>query len=170
MQRRLYFLFPNEVHAQDAINRLQSEAGVEAADIPVITDFEPRLLTHPHSRRGIDVEALLESWLWNANLALFFLALAGFVAAPALYFPFVAGIAVVIVFATFICGLMFTKRIPSAYRIQFHEALAHGEIMLMLDRPSRGVRKIEHFVHTHYPDAVTGGVGWHLKHLKAIGH
>jgi len=167
MQRRLYFLFPNEAHAQDAIDHLQRDLGVDAMDIHVITDFEPKLLKHPHSRRGIDEEARLETWLWNANLALFFLALLTFIAALVFNFPFVAGIAVVLMFATFISGLMFTKRIPSAHRSQFREALAHGEILLMLDVPLRRVREAEHFVHTHYPDAVTGGVGWHL---KAIGH
>ncbi len=167
MQRRLYFLFPNEAHAQDAIDRLQSDTGIDTSNIHVITDFEPRLLKHPHSHRNIDEEALLETWLWNANLTLFFLALFAFIASLVFNFPFVAGIAVVLMFATFIGGLMFTKRIPSAHRSQFREALAHGEILLMLDIPIKRVREVEHFVHTHYPDAVTGGVGWHL---RAIGH
>lgn len=167
MQRRLYFLFPNEAHAQDAIDHLQSDAGVNAMNIHVITDFEPRILKHPNSLRGIDEEAQLESRLWNANLTLFFLAMVIFVAALAFSFPPVAGIAVVLMLATLISGLMFTNRIPSTYRKQFHEALAHGEILLMLDLPFRRVRVVENFVHSHYPDAVTGGVGWHL---KAIGH
>ena len=167
MQRRLYFLFPNEFHAQDAIDRLQSDIAVNAADVHVFTDYEPRILKHPHSRRGIDEEAKLEARLLNAKLALFFLALIVFVIALVFNFPFVASIAVVLMFTTFISGLMFTKRVPSEHRSQFREALAHGDILLMLDIPLKRVREIEHFVHTHYPDAVTGGVGWHL---KALGH
>ena len=167
MQRRLYFLLPNEAHAQDAIDHLQSDASVDAMNIYVITDFEPRVLKHPNSRRGIDEEAQLESRLWNANLTLFLLAMVIFVAALAFGSPIVAGIAVVLMLATFISGLMFTNRIPSAHRKQFREALAHGEILLMLDLPFRRVHEVGHFVHTHYPDAVTGGLGWHL---TAIGH
>lgn len=167
MQRRLYFLFPNESHAQDAIDHLQSDTALNASDIHVITDFEPRILKHPHSRRGIDEEARVETRLWNMNLVLFFLALFAFVIALVFNAAFVAGIAVVVMFATFIGGVMFTRRIPSAHRFQFREALAHGEILLMLDVPLNRVREVEHFVHTHYPDAVTGGVGWHL---RPIGH
>jgi len=167
MQRRLYFLFPNELHAQEAIDHLQSDAGIGADDIHVIADFEPRMLKHPHSRRGIDEEARTESTLWNTNLGLFFIALFVFIGSLALNFPLLATIAVVIMFGTFVGGFLFTTRMPTAHLNQFREALAHGELLLMLDLPGQRVREVEHFVHTHYPDAVTGGVGWHL---RAIGH
>jgi hypothetical protein len=167
MQRRLYFLFPNEVHAQDAIDHLQSDAGVKEMDIHVVTDFEPRTLRHPNSRIGIDEEARAESTLWNANLALFFIALFVFIGALAFNSTLIAAAMVVVMVATFFGGMLFTTRIPTAHMKQFREALSHGEILLMLDLPGNRVREVEHFVHTHYPDAVTGGVGWHL---RAIGH
>jgi hypothetical protein len=166
MQRRLYFLFPNELHAQDAIDHILQDIRISASDIHVLTDFEPRSLKHPYSRRGIDEEAQFESRLWNANLTVFFIALALFIAALAYGYPLIASIAVVIMIATFVSGALFTIRIPSAHIEQFRDALAHGELLVMLDLPLRRVREVEHFVHTHYPDAVTGGVGWHL---KAIG-
>jgi hypothetical protein len=70
-------------------------------------------------------------------------------------------------FATFSAGLMFTTGIPNAHLSQFREALRHSEILLMLDLPRQRVREVEQYVHHHYPDALTGGVGWHL---AIMGH
>lgn len=164
MQSGLYFLFPNETNAQYAIDHLQEGIRISAEDIRVVADFNPRILTPPYIHRGIDVEAPLESRLRNTNLTLFFIALTFFVVAELAFgYPFVASIAVVLMFAAFISGLILLQRLPSAHRDQFREALAHEETLLMVDLPTRRGHEAEHFVHTHYSDAVTGSVNWHLR-------
>lgn len=167
MKRRLYFLFPNEVHAQQAIDALQRDTDIEPDQIHVIADYETRAIRHPHTRLFNDREAQMESRLWNANLALFFVALALFIIALTSDIPMLAGAGIVVMFATFLAGLMFTTRIPNAHLSQFRQALSHREILVMLDLPRQQVREIEHYVHHHYPDAETGGVGWHL---GVMGH
>jgi len=167
MKRRLYFLFPNENHTQQAIDDLQQNIDIAPEDIHVIANYETRSLRHPHTRLLKDSEALLESRLWNSNLALFFIALLIFIAALSVAMPLLAALSIVVMFATFIAGLLFTSRIPTAHLKQFREALGHGELLLTLDLPYHRVREVEHYVHTHYPDAETGGVGWHL---GVMGH
>lgn len=167
MKRRLYFLFPNEAHVQQAIDDLQRNAGVDASQIHVIANSETTTLSHPHTRLMGDKEAQMESRLWNGNLALFFVALLLFIASLATVMPLLAAASVVVMFATFIAGLMFTTRVPNAHMSQFREALSHGELLLMLDIPRSKVQEVEHYVHHHYPDAETGGVGWHL---GMLGH
>jgi len=167
MKRRLYFLFPNEAHTQQAIDDLQRNAGVDESQIHVIANFETATLRHPHTRLLSDKEAQLESRLWNGNLALFFIALLFFVAALATAMPMLAAASVIVMLATFIAGLIFTTRVPNAHMSLFRQALSHGELLLMLDVPRNRVREVEHYVHHHYPDAETGGVGWHL---GVMGH
>lgn len=167
MKRRLYFLFPNEEHAQQAIDALQRDAMVETDQIHVIADYETRTIRHPHTRLLGDTEAQLETRLWNGNLILFFIALAVFIIALGSSMPVLAAVTVVVMLATFVAGLMFTTRIPRAHMSQFREALSHREILLMLDLPRERVHEVEHYVHHHYPDAETGGVGWHL---GVMGH
>jgi hypothetical protein len=161
MKRRLYFLFPNEAHTQQAIDTLQRDLAVKPSQIHVVADYETRTLRHPHTRLLDDKEARFESRLWSGNLALFFIALAIFLAALGTGMPMTAAAAVVVMFATFIAGLMFATRLPHAHISQFREALSHREILLILDLPQQRVQEVEHYVHHHYPDAVTGGVGWH---------
>jgi len=167
MKRRLYFLFPNETHTQQAIDDLQRNANVDQSQIHVITNFETQTLRHPHTRLLSDSEALMESRLWSSNLAVFFIALFVFIISLVMAMPVTAAVMVVIMFATFVAGLMFTTRIPTAHMSDFRQALSHGELLVMLDLPRQQVREVEHYVHQHYPDAETGGVGWHL---GVMGH
>ena len=43
---------------------------------------------------------------------------------------------------------------------EFRDALAHGDILLMVDLPQKRVADIEDRVHHHHPETTLGGVGW----------
>jgi hypothetical protein len=43
---------------------------------------------------------------------------------------------------------------------EFHGALAHGEIVLMVDVPRQRVAQVEELVRQQYPEAMPGGAGW----------
>ena len=43
---------------------------------------------------------------------------------------------------------------------EFRDAMAHGEILLMVDVPEQQVADIENLVHHHHPEATVGGVSW----------
>jgi hypothetical protein len=61
--------------------------------------------------------------------------------------------------ASFISGLWSTH-LPDATLQEFQDALAHGEILLMVDVATRHVTELEARVHRLHPEAVVGGVSW----------
>ena len=66
---------------------------------------------------------------------------------------------------SFLLGEEFTRRVPDVHLSEFRDALRHGEILLMIDVPVTKVERFEALVHRHHPEAVTGGVGWHIDAL-----
>ena len=66
---------------------------------------------------------------------------------------------VVIMAANFLAGLAFTS-LPNTHLGEFQDALAHGEILLMVDVHETEVAKVEQQVHHRHPEAAIGGVGW----------
>jgi hypothetical protein len=46
-----------------------------------------------------------------------------------------------------------------------NDAMRHGELLLMVDVPVWRVERVEALVHKHHPEAVVGGVGWHIDAL-----
>jgi hypothetical protein len=61
--------------------------------------------------------------------------------------------------ATFLAGLLFT-RVPNTHLDEFRDALAHGEILPMVDVPQTRVADLEDRVHHHHPETTVGGIGW----------
>lgn len=51
---------------------------------------------------------------------------------------------------------------PDVHLTEFTDALAHGEVLLMVDVPGSRVAEVEDFIHQRYPESVVGGVGWTL--------
>ena len=162
MLRRLYFLFPDEVHARHAVDMLYDGAGVDARHIHAMANDEGKLQRLPTTTREQKSNAAgaLERRLWNANLGLFFAALLVFVIALSASSTGWVVVSLAIMLATFVGGLLFTTRIPNTHLDNFRDALAHGEVLLMVDVPQERIHKVEHFVHHHYPEAVNGGSSW----------
>jgi hypothetical protein len=164
MKRRLYFLLPDAAHTRAVIDDLTSSGiryktmhvvtrpGMETGDLPVAT-----------SKQLKDTGGRLETWLWDGNLAIFFVALlvaAGLLLLQMHWTWLLIPAAVMLV--TFAAGLVFTARIPNVHLSEFTDAIHHGELLLMVDVPVRQVSYVESLVHRHHPGAVPGGVGWHL--------
>jgi len=163
MLRRLFFLFPDEPHAQRAVNQLVS------LDIPkrrihaIAQNVELKTLPQATQRQKNDTAFRIERFLWSSNLVVFLLALIALVVA------LVAGefiwsmICLAIMAVTFIAGEQFAVRVPNVHLTEFTDALSHGEILLMIDVPSNRVAYIEGFVHHNYPEAAVGGVSWSVE-------
>ena len=163
MLRRLFFLFPDEPHAQRAVNQLVS------LDIPkrrihaIARNVELKTLPQATQRQKNDTAFRIEQFLWSSNLVVFLLALI------ALVVTLVAGefiwsmICLAIMAVTFIAGEQFAVRVPNVHLTEFTDALSHGEILLMIDVPSNRVAYIEGFVHHNYPEAAVGGVSWSVE-------
>ncbi len=160
MLRRLFFLFPDEEHAQRAVMQLVflriSERNIHAISHGV----ELKTLPEATQRQKNDTAFRVERFLWNANLLLFVFALIAFFVALAMTAFYWTLFALSIMTATFFAGEHFVVHVPDVHLTEFTDALSHGEILLMVDVPAGRVAEIEHFVHHHHPEAVVGGVSW----------
>ena len=161
MDRRLYFLLPDRAHALLVVDEL-SASGVNPDHIHALGDRRTRLDGLPTStlRQAKDTASRLEKILWNANLISFALALCVFIALVfTVNWSWWLLAPVAIMMANFLAGLRFTS-VPNTHLGEFQDALAHGEILLMVDVPETQVAKVEQQVHHQHPEAAVGGVGW----------
>ena len=161
MNRRLYFLIPDRSHALAVVNDLAA-SGIGYRQMHVLADKGVSLEGLPEASGGQrrDLARWLETVLWDANLLLFGISLG-----VLLTLGVTRGLSawlllpLAVMLASFLAGLRFT-RLPSVHLDEFRDALAHGEILLMVDVPEARVADIEHRVHRNHPEATVGGVGW----------
>lgn len=162
MDRRLYFLLPDRAHALKVVEELET-GGIPSENISALGDRRTRLdglpTTTAHcqvSKRGRRLERIL----WNANLASFALALCVFVVLIlSVHWNWWLAAPLVVMVINFFIGLSLCNR-PNTHLGEFQDALAHGEILLMIDVPENKVARVEQQVHDHHPEATTGGIGW----------
>lgn len=161
MKRRLYFLFPDTAAAQAAVSDLTG-IGVERAHMHTLarrgTDLGDLPAATPQQRHGLLQR--IERILWNGNLLLFLLALVWLVVAVLLDSLVGAVLAGAVLVASLIGGILYTHRRPSLQFDEFRAALAHGEILLLVDVARERVEGVETLMHQRHPNAVTGGSAW----------
>jgi len=166
MYRRLYFLFPDEIQTRRVVDELHS-AGIQERHVHAVargaTEF--RRLPAATRRQSRDACCTLETVLWNTNLVVFGLALAVLVISLVQGFAVWSVLALVVMGATFVAGERFAAMVPRVHLNEFREALAHGEILLMVDVPRGRVAEIEDLVHRRHPEAAVGGVGYSIPAL-----
>jgi hypothetical protein len=168
MKQRLYFLLPDTGHTRAVVNDLEvfgikteamhvlAKPGVDLKGLPVATE-----------RQRTDAGARLETILWDGNLALYFIALLALTVMAYMQLGWtwlLLPVAVMVV--TFVMGIVFTSQVPNVHLSEFRDAMHHGEFLLMVDVPLWQIERVEALVHTHYPEAAIGGVGWHIDALR----
>ena len=167
MKRRLYFLLPDTSHTRSVINDLEtSGTGIDAMHVIARPGTDLAGLPAASVKQQKDVAARLETVLWDGNLAVFFIALLALLIMAYLdlaWFWLLLPAAVMLV--TFAAGIVFTSQVPNVHLSEFQDAVRHGEILLMVDVPVWQVERVETLVHGRHPEAVTGGVGWHIDAL-----
>ena len=161
MLRRLYYLFPDVDQVKPVIGEL-------------VTLNVPKHRMHVMARKDIDIHSLpgaskrqrsgtmhhIVTLGWNINLLLFFIAmLALFIALFSMSWLVVAA-AIVVMTATFVGGYLYVTHLPDIDLSAFNNALAHGEVLLMVDVPLREVVAIESYMHHRHFEAYDGGVSW----------
>lgn len=161
MDRRLYFLLPDPPHALAVVNEL-AQAGIDPERVHALADTRVDLgdLPRGSARQINDSARRLEAVLWDGNLVIFGLALG--VLAMLLAGGRVDAWLLVplgVMLASLLAGLRFT-RLPNTHLDEFRDALAHGEVLLMVDVQPARVADIEHRVHHRHPEVAVGGVGW----------
>lgn len=160
MLRRVFFLLPDTEHAQRVVDDL-IDRGINKRYIHAIArGVDLKTLPEATERQKRDTAFRLEWFLWNANLALFLVALIAFISSLMSAELLWLAASSLIMLVTFIAGEQFVVRVPDVHLTEFTDALSHGEVLLMIDVPGRRVAEIEDFVHHRYPVACVGGVGW----------
>jgi len=161
MNRRLYFLLPDRAHALSVVDELNS-SGVNSQHIHALSNRLAHLDGLPTStlRQARDTASKVEKILWNANLISFVVAFCIFIALVlTMTWNWWLVVPISIMLTNFFAGLGFTN-VPNTHLGEFQDALAHGEILLMVDVPETQVARIEKQVHHQHPEAAVGGVGW----------
>ena len=165
MLRRLFFLFPDTEHAQRVVEALV-ERDVQMRRIHAIAkDISLGTLPEATERQKKDTKFRLEWFVWNTNLMLFIVAVTVFIASLVLGSVIWAALSLFVMLLTFILGEQFAVKVPDVHLTEFTDALAHGEVLLMVDVPVYRVAEIEGYVHHHHPEAATGGVSWTIDSL-----
>ena len=165
MIRRLFFLFPDAEHAQRVVDALV-ERDVQMRRIHAIAkSVSLGTLPEATERQKKDTKFRLEWFIWNTNLMLFIVAVTVFIASLVLGSVIWAAISLFVMLLTFILGEQFAVKVPDVHLTEFTDALAHGEVLLMVDVPVYRVAEIEGYVHHHHPEAAIGGVSWTIDSL-----
>ena len=160
MLRRLFFLFPDTDHAQCVVDELMDRDIPERRMHAIARGVDLGSLPRASERQKSDTKFRLEWFIWNTNLTLFFVALFVLIASLALASVLWAALSLLVMLLTFIAGERFAVKVPDVHLSEFTDALAHGEVLLMVDVPAHRVAEIEGYVHHHHPEAAVGGVSW----------
>ncbi len=160
MLRRLFFLFPDTGHARRVVDELIDQ-GIHRRHIhAIVRGVDLNGLPEATQRQKADTTFRLEWFIWNTNLMLFFIALAIFIASLVMVNFLWTAISLFVMFITFIAGEQFAVRVPDVHLTEFTDALAHGEVLLMIDVPGYRVAEIADHIHHRHPEACVGGVSW----------
>jgi len=167
MLRRIYLLFPQRRHVEQALPDLR-HLGVDWRHMHAIAreDIDISGLPEASARQRTDYGARLERVLWNLNLLTFFLALILFVGsllAGLMGWALLEGVLMVV---TYLAGRYFVRHVPHAHLDECRSALKHGEILLLVDVPRWQVTEIGREVRRLHPEAEIGAVGWTVDALE----
>jgi hypothetical protein len=161
MIRRLYFLFPSPAKTLEAVEEL-IQSGVNKTHMHALAREGVNLAGLPPctAQQRHKLRELIARLFWDTELSVFFFALAGLVFALIQGYVIAALVALLVMAATFLSGAFYAVRIPDNTLVEFSGALAHGEVLLMVDVPKQKVAGIEDIIHRHHPAAIAGGSSW----------
>lgn len=163
MRRRLYYLLPDKIHAEQMSKDLK-HIEIPVADIHAISKNQQALefINDTHSMNETDRDYFIEWFLWRANLITFFLALAILVIMLLINTSYWLLLPISVMVLTFALGVIFAMKIPHVHFNEFSPALKHGEVLMMIDVPKSNVGVLSQILHKRHPEAVAGGVSWTL--------
>lgn len=160
MRRRLYFTFPDVAHTQRAVNELLlaridighihvlAKEGIDLGDLPEANILQKSDLVYGFGR-GMMIGGLTG-------------ALVGTVAGWVMASGIAGGLILVCALAGALIGSWAAAMISSDVRNsrleRFDQAIAEGQILLMVDAPKEQVQDITDLVVQHHPEAQNKGV------------
>ena len=157
MSRRLFFLFPDEQHAQHVVDELIHSRVPRRRIHAIARGVELKTLPEATERQKNDTAFRVENFLWHMNLVVFVLALLVFVAALIVGDLLWISVSLAVMLLTFFAGEQYVVHVHNVHLTEFTDALSHGEILLMVDVPKSRALEIDYFVRHSHPEAVAGG-------------
>ena len=157
MQQRLYFLIPDRQQALDVVDELVQQ-GIGKNHMHAVGDQRTRLDGLPRASRcqNTGTSGRVEQLLRNANLALFAIAMIAAITLPIFYgLSFWLLLPGAIFGINFLIGL-YLSAMRNTQPVEFRDALAHGEILLLVDVPLQQAEEVETRIHEHHPKASVG--------------
>jgi len=155
-ERRLYFLIPDRAHALVVVDDLISH-GIDIEHMRAVGDRHTRMdgLPGVSTRGAAAATTRLQRLIWNTNTTCFAAALVATILVPVftglswwLLLP--AGAMCV----NFMTGL-YLNTASSTELNEFRDALAHGEILLIVDVPETRAARVEQEIQLHHPEATS---------------
>ena len=164
MMRRLFFLLPNTGQVRQLAHDLEHNTVVNLQDIHAVArDTSPiEDIQSIQSFNETDPDARIERWGWRINLAVFFIALGSFVYLLSLSPGFWLMVPVIVMGVTFLAGYVFIELVPEDHIRDFFTTTRHSETLLMVDVEKSQVNDVSRFIQRRYPEAISGGVSWHI--------
>lgn len=158
MLRRLFFLFPDEKHAQQVVNKLISRRIPEQRIHAVSHGMKLTTLPEATMRQKNDTVCHIKQILWTVNMLIFVVAMIILVMSLITTEWFWSGFALATMLISYFAGQQFVMRVADDHLTEFTDALSHGEILLMVDVPLHRVTEIKRFVQHRHPEATGGGI------------
>lgn len=164
--RRLYFIIPDESRTAKVVGDLEA-AGMDRRHIHAIAGKGAASQTLPaaNERQRHDTVWRLQRILWTGDLALFAAAAIALIVSLRQDSAAGAVLSLAVMLLTFLAGFLFATRVPDTHLDEFRGALAHPEVLLMVDVPKRRVAEVEELISRHHPEATAGGTGWTIEAL-----
>jgi len=157
--RRLYFLFPDTVYTQQAVNQLKG-MGVEEQDMHTVANKKVNINGLPIAKlmHKQDKGNIIEELFWMVNITVFFAALALFLSDlfSGLSVQTILPLLVIAVCAYF--GSKMTD-VPKITAEDFSFAIKRGEVLLMVDLPIDAIPHVTDGIQSTHPEAIIGGIG-----------
>lgn len=163
MKRQLYYLLPNILHTKEICNEL-NELHISESDIHAVVNKKTEIegVNDIHSLSEPDHDSIFESHLWQLNLILFAVAFVAFISMLVLQSTFYIALPIVAMIATLSAGFYFVMNFPNAHWSEFYDAVHHGEILLIVDVPKKSMSYVDHVLHEHHPELISGGACWKI--------
>ncbi len=166
MFKRIYLLSPDVDHALSVVSELEA-SGVGREHIHTLARGDIDIGLLPPATREQERSNLwfFDRLFWVSDMILYMLAFVFFTLA--LYFEFYtwALVAFILMSIAWAIGEIYTIREPHVHLTGVKEAIASGEILLMVDIPKQRVREIDTMISKHHPEIDHGVIGWNFRAL-----
>ena len=156
MERRLYFLIPDRAQALAVVDDLVGH-GIDIDHMHAIGDQHTRMdgLPGVPARGSRTGTSSVQQLAWNANTVCFAVAVVATFLAPVFVgLSWWLLLPVAIMAANFLTGLYLNSTVNKELN-EFRDAVAHGEILLVVDVPEPRAHEVEEEIQRHHPAATS---------------